>query len=65
MDLVALMVDGLGVAEHTGVVALGSPGRDQGPAGPGRGATEGATEGAQGLTGLRDPGLDLTRPILV
>jgi putative transposase len=38
LDLVALMVDGIRVAEHTCVVALGDhPGRHQDPARPGRG----------------------------
>ena len=37
LDLVALMVDGIRVAEHYCVVALGITGTDQGPAGAGRG----------------------------
>jgi putative transposase len=66
MDLVALMVDGIRVAEHTCVVALGiTLDGTKVPLALAEGATENATVVTEVLTGLRDRGLDLTRPILV
>src|SRR6266508_2455822 len=66
LDLVCLMVDGVHFGEHTCVVALGI-------AIDGtkhsllmvEGATENATLARELLTGLRERGLDVTRPILV
>ena len=66
MDLVALMVDGVKVAEHCCVVALGITGDGTKiPLGLAEGATENATVVTDLLTGLRDRGLDVARPILV
>jgi transposase-like protein len=66
MDLVALMVDGIRVAEHTCVVALGiTLDGTKVPLALAEGATENATVVTEVLAGLRDRGLDLTRPILV
>ena len=66
MDLVALMVDGIRVAEHTCVVALGiTLDGTKVPLALAEGATENATVVTEVLTGLRDRGLDVTRPILV
>jgi putative transposase len=66
LDLVALMVDGVHVAEHTCVVALGitSDGTKI-PLGLAHGATENATVVGDLLAGLRERGLEVTRPILV
>lgn len=66
LDLVALMCDGVHFAEHTCVVALGI-GADgtKHPLGVVEGSTENATVVTDLLTGLRDRGLDVTRPILV
>lgn len=66
LDLVALMIDGVHFAEHTGVVALGI-GIDgtKHPLGVVEGSTENATVVTGLLAGLRDRGLDVTRPILV
>jgi putative transposase len=66
LDLVALMVDGVHVVEHTCVVALGitSDGAKV-PLGLAEGATENATIVTDLLAGLRERGLDVTRPILV
>jgi putative transposase len=66
LDLVALMVDGVRVAEHTCVVALGITGDGtKVPLGLAEGATENATVVCDLLVGLRDRGLEVTRPILV
>jgi putative transposase len=61
LDLVAFMVDGVHFGEHTCVVALGI-GID-GTKHP-LAVEEGSTENATLITGLRDRGLDVTRPIL-
>jgi len=66
LDLVALLVDGVRVAEHTCVVALGiTLDGTKVPLGLVEGATENATVVRDLLAGLRDRGLDTTRPILV
>jgi putative transposase len=66
LDLVALMVDGIRVAEHCCVVALGiTTDGTKIPLGLVEGATENATVVSDLLTGLRERGLDVTRPILV
>ena len=66
LDLVALMVDGVHFGESVCVVALGidSDGVKH-PLALVEGATENATVVTDLLTGLRDRGLDVTRPILV
>jgi putative transposase len=66
LDLVALMVDGIRVAEHCCVVALGiTIDGTKVPLGLVEGATENATVVGDLLVGLRERGLDVTRPILV
>jgi putative transposase len=66
LDLVALMVDGVRVAEHCCVVALGiTIDGTKIPLGLAEGATENATVVRDLLVGLRDRGLEVTRPILV
>jgi putative transposase len=66
LDLVALMVDGVHVAEHCCVVALGiTLDGTKVPLGLAEGATENATVVTDLLAGLRDRGLDVTRPLLV
>lgn len=66
LDLVALMVDGVHFGEHLCVVALGiTIDGIKVPLGLVEGATENATVVTGLLTGLRDRGLDVTRPILV
>jgi transposase-like protein len=66
LDLVALLVDGVHVAEHCLVVALGITGDGtKVPLGLAEGATENATVVTDLLAGLRDRGLDVTRPLLV
>jgi putative transposase len=66
IDLVALMVDGVLVAGHCCVVALGITGDGtKVPLGLAEGATENATVVTALLAGLRDRGLDTTRPVLV
>ena len=66
LDLVALMVDGIRVAEHCCVVALGiTIDGTKVPLGLVEGATENATVVRDLLAGLRDRGLEVTRPILV
>jgi transposase-like protein len=66
LDLVALMVDGIRVAEHCCVVALGiTLDGTKVPLGLVEGATENATVVRDLLAGLRDRGLEVTRPILV
>ena len=65
LDLVALMIDGVHFGEHTCVVALGI-GIDgtKHPLAVEEGSTENATLATELVTGLRDRGLDVTRPIL-
>jgi putative transposase len=65
LDLVALMVDGVHFGEHTCVVALGI-GIDgvKHPLAVEEGSTENATLVTGLITGLRDRGLDVTKPIL-
>ena len=66
LDLVALMIDGVHFGEHLCVVALGI-GVDgtKHPLGLVEGSTENTTVVTDLLTGLRERGLDTTRPILV
>jgi putative transposase len=66
LDLVALMVDGVHFGEHLCVVALGI-GIDgvKHPLGLVEGSTENTTVVTELLTGLRDRGLDTTRPIFI
>jgi putative transposase len=65
LDLVALMVDGVHFGEHTCVVALGI-GIDgtKHPLVVEEGSTENATLVTGLITGLRERGLDVARPIL-
>lgn len=65
LDLVAFMVDGVHFGEHTCVVALGI-GIDgiKHPLALEEGSTENATLVTDLITGLRDRGLDVTKPIL-
>jgi len=65
LDLVAVMVDGVGFAEHLCVVALGI-GIDgtKHPLALVEGSTENATLVRDLLVGLRERGLDVSRPIL-
>ena len=65
LDLVALMIDGVHFGEHTCVVALGI-GIDgtKHPLSLVEGSTENATLVRDLLVGLRERGLDVTRPIL-
>jgi putative transposase len=66
LDLVAVLVDGVHVAEHCCVVALGiTIDGTKVPLGLAEGATENATVVRDLLVGLRERGLDTTRPILV
>jgi len=66
LDLVALMVDGIRVAEHCCVVALGiTIDGTKVPLGLVEGATENATVVGELLVGLRERGLEVTHPILV
>jgi transposase-like protein len=66
LDLVALMVDGVRVADHTCVVALGiTIDGTKIPLALAEGATENATVVTEVLVRLRDRGLEVTRPILV
>jgi putative transposase len=66
LELVALMVDGVRVAEHCCVVALGiTIDGTKVPLGLAEGATENATVVRDLLAGLRERGLEVTRPILV
>jgi transposase-like protein len=66
LDLVALMVDGVHVAGHCCVVALGiTLDGTKVPLGLAEGATENATVVTDLLARLRDRGMDVTRPILV
>jgi len=66
LDLVALMVDGIRVADHICVVALGiTLDGAKVPLALAEGATENATVVRELLAGLRDRGLEVTRPLLV
>ncbi|CAA9224175.1 MAG: Mobile element protein [uncultured Acidimicrobiales bacterium] len=66
LDLVALMVDGVRFAEHTCIVALGITAEGtKVPLGVVEGSTENTTTVTDLLSGLRDRGLDTTRPVLV
>jgi putative transposase len=66
LELVALMVDGVQVAGHCCVVALGiTIDGTKVPLGLVEGATENATVVTDLLVGLRERGLDTSRPILV
>jgi putative transposase len=66
LDLVALMVDGIRVAGHCCVVALGiTIDGTKVPLALAEGATENATVVTDLLVGLRERGLEVTRPILV
>jgi transposase-like protein len=66
LDLVALLVDGIRVADHCCVVALGiTLDGTKVPLALAEGATENATVTRDLLTGLRERGLDTTRPLLV
>ena len=66
LDLVALLVDGIRAAEHTCVVALGiTLDGTKVPLALAEGATENATVVRDLLAGLRDRGLEVTRPLLV
>jgi transposase-like protein len=66
LDLVALLIDGVHFGEHLCVVALGI-GIDgvKHPLGLVEGSTENTSVVTDLLTGLRDRGLDTTRPIFV
>lgn len=66
LDIVALMVDGVHFADHLVVVAMGI-GIDgtKHPLAVVEGSTENATLVTDLLVGLRDRGLDVTRPLLV
>jgi putative transposase len=66
LDLVALMVDGIRVADHTCVVALGiTLDGTKIPLALAEGATENATVVGELLVGLRERGLAVSRPLLV
>lgn len=65
LDLVALMIDGVYFAEHLCVVALGIDiDGTKHPLGLVEGSTENTTVVKTLLTGLRDRGLDTTKPIM-
>ena len=66
LDLVALLVDGIRVADHCCVVALGvTIDGTKVPPALAEGATETTTVVTDLLVGLRERGLEVTRPILV
>jgi transposase-like protein len=66
LDLVALMIDGVHFGEHVCVVALGiAIDGTKHPLGLAEGSTENSAVVTDLLTGLRDRGLDTTRPIFV
>ena len=66
LDLIALMVDGIRVADRCCVVALGiTIDGTKVPLALAEGATENATVVGDLLAGLRERGLEVTRPILV
>jgi putative transposase len=65
LDLVAFMADGVHFGEHTCVVALGIDVHGaRHPLALEEGSTENATLVTSLITGLRDRGLDVTRPVL-
>ena len=65
LDLVAFMADGVHFGEHTCVVALGIDiDGAKHPLAVEEGSTENATLVTDLITGLRDRGLDVTKPIL-
>jgi transposase-like protein len=65
LDLVAFMTDGVHFGEHTCVVALGIDIEGvKHPLAVEEGSTENATLVTDLITGLRDRGLDVTKPIL-
>ena len=65
LDLVALMIDGVYFADHLCVVALGIDiDGTKHPLGLVEGSTENTTVVKELLTGLRDRGLDTTKPVL-
>jgi putative transposase len=66
LDLVALMVDGVHVGEHCGVVALGIDiDGTKHPLSLVEGSIENATMVGELVVGLRERGLNVTRPLLV
>jgi transposase-like protein len=66
LELVALLVDGIRVADRCCVVALGiTIDGTKVPLALAEGATENASVVTEVLTGLRERGLNVTRPILV
>jgi putative transposase len=66
LDLIALMIDGVHFGESVCIVALGIDADGvKHPLALVEGATENATVVTDLLTGLRERGLDVTRPILV
>lgn len=66
LDLVCLLIDGVHFGEHTCVVALGiAIDGTKHPLALVEGSTENATLARDLLVGLRERGLDTTRPILV
>ena len=66
LDLVGLMIDGVHFGEHTCVVALGIDiDGTKHPLSLVEGSTENATLVTELIVGLRERGLDVTRPILV
>src|SRR4051812_43206025 len=66
LDRVPLMIDGVHFGEHCRIVALGSGiAGVKHPLAPQEGSTENATLVTDLLVGLRDRGLDVTRPTLV
>jgi transposase-like protein len=65
LDLVALMVDGVHFGEHTCIVAMGIDiDGTKHPLALVEGSTENATLVTELIVGLRERGLDVTRPIL-
>src|ERR671932_2751704 len=65
LDLVAFMVDGVHFADHVCVVALGiTIGGTKVPLAIEEGSTENATLVTSLIVGLRERGLDVTRPVL-
>jgi putative transposase len=65
LELVALMIDGVHFGEHTCVVALGIDIEGvKHPLAVEEGSTENATLATDLITGLRERGLDVTKPIL-
>jgi putative transposase len=66
LDLVALMIDGVHFGDHLCVVALGiSIDGTKYPLGLAEGSTENTAVVTDPLTGLRDRGLDTSRPMFV